>query len=306
MSQPGYIHYIQSKNYAEYISRLGWDVFLLDKKWHIYRKKINPLGRSIVKIPRAPFDIDYQKVETIIEKEKPLFIKIEPDEILKDNNSQYLEQKGYLPDNEPICQSITILIDLQKSEDILLKSLRSETRHHLRKSWSKELVVDIIESNEKTEAKEAFNSFYTLFEHCAKERNFYAPFKTQMNHMWESFSENAYIFLVHTKESKQPLSGALVLTNDNVAYYKHGASLPEGRNIYASYFLFWEMFMWAKKNNLKLFDLEGIYDYRYKRTKQYKGFTQFKRGWSKNEKTYIGSFTKYYSLPLKILSRITS
>src|SRR3989339_1104242 len=307
MSENNSKNYTQSENYSQYMKTIGWEVITFQSKYFIYIKKLNFLNLSIVKIPRAETNINYAEIDKISKKHHALLIKIEPDEKNSEQfnkNKQKLLKLGFCRDNFPILQTKTIIVDLKLSNDQLLASLRSETRHHLRKSWKQNFHTKIIINNQSLESEKAINDFYALFENCAKERKFYTPFKTQMQTLWNCFREKATIILVYEKDNQKPLSGALILTHGNTAYYKYGASIPYGRNKYSSYFLFWEMFKWAKKSGFKNFDLEGIYDERYHRTQKYVGFTQFKKGWSKNEVTYLGSFTKYYSLPLKLLAKI--
>lgn len=286
---------------------LGWREFSLEKNVIGYNKETPFLKRSIIKIPRAPLELDYKKIDQIATKHKALFVKIEPNVTVSEKQTvtipKLLKENGYIRDDFPVYQTKTILVDLTIPEEKFLKSLRSETRHHLRKAWKQNLKIKIITNNKSSDAKKAFESFYTLFEECAKERKFFSPFKSQMEFLWENFGAQATIMLVYEKESQQLLSGAFILVHENIAYYKYGASTYYGRNQYGSYFLFWEMFAWARQKKLQSFDLEGIYDPRYHRTNKYKGFTQFKRGWSKEEYTYLGSFTKYYSWPLRFLAK---
>jgi len=298
-------HYTQSEEYATFMQKVGWQV--IPYEHFVYKRKVPLLG-SIIKVPRTPLKIDYQKLDILAKKNKALLVKIEPHFVLENNDKEkalrFLKDQKFSLDNFPICQTKTILVDLTQKEEQFLKSLRSETRHHLRKSWKQNLLMEIISNDSSPKAEKILTKFYTLFEKCAKERNFYSPFEKQMKDLWESFKQKATIILIYEKDNPEPLSGTLVLTYKNTAYYKYGASIPHGRKKYSSYFLFWEMFKWAHQRNLKTFDLEGIYDPRYKRTKKYKGFTQFKRGWSKNERTYLGSFSKHYSLPVKFISKI--
>ena len=301
-------HYVQSLQYEQYMEKLGWQIVSLDQEYVGYKRKIiGPF--SILKFPRVPLNkIDFQQLDTLSSQHHALFVKLEPADFLspEGNINEYLllENYGFQSDSFPILQTKTILVDLQQSEDQLLKELRSETRHHLRKSWQQKFQLTIQPNDGSEKAHQNFESFYQLFEACARERKFYSPFHEQMQALWKSFGEQATILLVKQSEGetsmsrlqKNILSGALILIHNNTAYYKFGASIPFGRAQHSSYFLFWEMFKWAREKGLRLFDLEGIYDSRYHRTKKYHGFTQFKRGWSKKEITYLGSFTKYYGI----------
>lgn len=285
-------HYTQTANYASYMKSLSWLVFPISD-YFLYVKKLSLLPFKIAKLPRAPLDFDYSLLTALCAENRVSLLKIEPDRLLPNDQKaeQFLKSQGFRRDRSPILQTKTVLIDLQLSESELLKSLRSETRHHLRKSWQENFRLEIIENHGDEKDYEKVETFYSLFEKCAKERHFYSPFRKQTLALWQSFPMKSALFLVSAKD-KTLYSGAFILVHDNIAYYKFGASIPAGREKFSSYFLFWEMFRWAREKNLQIFDLEGTYDPRYKRTQKYAGITQFKKGWSQNEITYLGSFTK--------------
>ena len=300
-------YYTQTPQYAEYMRHLGWQVVQLNK-YFAYVKKIGFLKYSVIKIPRAPLELDYQKIEEQLQSYNPLLLKIEPNQALTDitikKDIPWLHERGFFSDRFPVCQSKSIFVDLTLTEEQLLSSFRAETRHHLKKSRKRSFRVTTTLSDGSKEAQRALAEFYPLFEHCARERKFFSPFKMQMTALWESFKNHAVIILVYPPDKTYPVSGTLTLATNHEAYYKFGASLPEGREAYASYLLYWEMFKWAKKNGRTTFDLEGIYDPRYKKTKRYLGITQFKRGWSKNEITYLGTFTRYHARSLQLLASL--
>lgn len=300
-------HYTQSKDYTNYMKKIGWMIIPLNRQHFAYVKKIPFIKKSIIKIPRTPVVINYSTIDELAKKYRALIVKLEPGTVVTDNNVtslQILKDHGFYADKFPILQTKTIVVDLKLTQTQLLASFRPETRHHLKKSWTQNLLAEISTNDNSVESTRAFKAFYDLFERCARERKFYSPFRTQMQALWDSFGNKAAIILVYEKGGNKPLSGALILTRQNTAYYKFGASTPLGRKHFSSYFLFWEMIKWAKEKGLNTFDLEGIYDSRYQRTRKYHGITQFKRGWSKNEVTYLGSFSKYYALPLKLLAKV--
>lgn len=298
-------HYTQSLSYAKYMEKIGWKSIKVDNKYWAYLKSIPLFHGNICKIPRAHLDLNLDQVDQLAKKQQALLVKLEPNEIIGNEETGELAilDSGYLPDKFPICQSKTIRVDLHQSEESLLKSFRPETRHHLRKAWQKNFQIQITPNDGSAQAHAAFESFYSLFEKCAKERHFFFPFKNQIQALWDSFGEKAIIMIVSEQSNSDPFSGTLILTHQQIAYYKYGASIPFGRNQFSSYFLYWQMFLWAKKQGYQVFDLEGIHDPRYHHNRKYLGFTQFKRGWSKNEITYIGPFTKYYAWPLQLFAR---
>ena len=291
-----FCHYMQSKAYAGFMQKLGWEVEIISTRAdlvYLYSKKVPLLG-SVAKIPRSTVSLPMDLVDQAAKEKKALFVKIEP--------SATLDKMDALPEgfrkDSPILHTKTILVDLAPIPEKIEKSFKGDVRTCIRKALKENLVVQ--ESND-------LGQFYALFEKTAKERGFYHPYKKQMKNLRDAFFSQVKLFLAFQKPLEKhpdPLAGCLVITHNQVAYYKYAASTPAGRKKGASYLCLWKAMVACKKTGCHTFDLEGIADERYPQTRKYSNFTHFKQSWGGKEITYLGSFAKPYSTFYKLLSKI--
>ena len=91
----------------------------------------------------------------------------------------------------------------------------------------------------------------------------------------------------------QPIATALVVFFGRTAYYLHGASANEHRDVMAPYALHWEIMREAKRRGCMTYDLWGVDE------KRWPGVTRFKQGFSPDAPltTYAGT----YDLPLRTM-----
>ncbi len=147
--------------------------------------------------------------------------------------------------------------------------------------------------------------FIKMWHQNAMRRGFWIPFGKEIRAIYEAFENNAYLLLAYqspTSNSQLPISGALILIHDRIAYYFHAASTQQGRKVSAPYLVIWEAMKIAKEKNCQIFDFEGIYDKRLP-IKSWQGFTHFKKSFGGKELEFPAPITKIYSLILKFLIR---
>lgn len=152
------------------------------------------------------------------------------------------------------------------------------------------------------------NLFYSLFVETSRRGHFWVPPFKELEAKINAFGKNALIFLAYPNnvgvqrngpstsraERAEPIAGALVLIHDHTAYYIHAGSTAEGQKLEAPYLLIWEIIKKAKSLGCTKLDLEGIYDERFpKLTKNWQGFTVFKKKFGGEELTFPGAYTRY-------------
>lgn len=267
----------QTAQYASYMRVLGWKVVSLKcTDGHVvqgFSRNIPLLGR-VTKFQRYHGKLDSVNCASVV----------------------YLEPVDNIPGGFEKAKSCfvpskTIQIDLTKSEEILLKNMKPKTRYNIK----------IAERNGvRIEKSHDINGFLDLWHTSARERGMWLSQGREIWALWSSFKKDAYLYLASIGDDV--LAGIFVIHTKESAYYMYAASTKNGKEFFAPTLLTWEAIKGAKKNGKKVFDFEGVFDERYKNTKEWKGFTKFKEGFGGEVVTYPGTYVKYFNPMLRLLN----
>ena len=281
--------FLQSAGWEEFQKSVGNKVFRVDDVLLI--QKSLPFNKCYFYIPRADIDID--KVKELAKKENCIFLRIEPADKLQ--VTSYKLQK--VADVQP---SKTVILDLDKSEEEILKDMHQKTRYNIRLAEKKG--VKIKELND-------FEVFWNLMEETTKRDKFRGHGKEYYEKML-SLTPNPSprgrgelnIKLYAAEYEGKVLAVGIFVFYDDTATYLHGASTHENKNVMAPYLLHWEMIKLAKKQGYKYYDFYGIDE------QKWAGITRFKKGFSTEETNYSGAFdvvfNKGWYLVYKIFKKI--
>ncbi|HSX58278.1 MAG TPA: peptidoglycan bridge formation glycyltransferase FemA/FemB family protein [Candidatus Saccharimonadales bacterium] len=278
----------QSPYWAAFMKELGWEVLPLTQGQHrqfAYIRKLPLFGKTL-KAPRLSLPISFSQIDSLAQAEKIVFSKIEPNTSLP--NSQIvseLKNYHYKSDRWALQPTKTIILNLTKSDDELLKNMEKDTRYSIRAAQRRG--VRVVKSND-------LNRFLKLYRQTAKRQKFWFPEK-DLKLLWDIFSNEGKAYILIAVWNKTDIAGSLILHHDKTAYYYHAASLRTNKDLFAPYLLVWESMQTAKNLGLKHLDLEGVYDRRIPSTKKWRGFTHFKRGFRGEEVEFVGSFVKTYN-----------
>jgi len=273
----------QSLLYKSFLEQIGWQIKKIGR-WNIFIRKI-PLFGKIAKLQKITPPIPFDEIAKFVRNEKIKQLTIEPD-ITHDRivEAQFLAN-GYKLNHSPFLPTKTILIDLTPSENNIFRSFPKEKRRLIRKA---------LKNNVKIHQSTDIESFIKL-------KIGYFPFlgfllKHEYHALWQTFSQqNATLLLASCFDDlnhrNKTLAGILLLFHGHKAYYWLAASTKQGNTYAAPSLLVWEALKLSKKRGCTVFDFEGIYDSRFhKATKNWQGFTSFKKGFGGREITYLGSF----------------
>ena len=255
----------QSKNYADYLSSIGWIVERIDGINYFIKKF--PLIGSIIKIQR-PEKNDYKKINLLAKKYRAFQIILEPKQKLTMNNLQFkISKSPYLPTK-------TLQIDLTQSKEKIFNQLKKDCK-------------SAIEKNDKLKIKEMKNieEFKNAWKKSVGLKR-YVPPLSHLTALKKSFKNNSSFLL--TADSS---AGAIFLLANDTAYYWQAFTNKIGRKNNYQYKIVWEGILWAKKSGAKVFDFEGIFDERFP-NKSWLGFTHFKKSFGGTEVEYPGCYTK--------------
>lgn len=267
----------QTKEWGDYVISRGWkrewvrtadgkgklQVLILANRWL-------PLGW--MKLQRNETDPNFEDVAQLRRKYKVLNSAIEPQVI------QQIERYrggGYRENSSPFLPLKTIVIDLSKDEQILWNNLSENARRLIRKN--KDLAIVPVEID-------------TFFEWWKKSAKVWTLSKKDLTRLMKAFGTKARMEVVE-KDGEFHAGLVTLNTTDTCNYFITWTATP-GRVSGAHFRLTWEAILRAKREGKKYFDFEGIYDPKHP-IKKWLGFTEFKKKFGGEEKTFPGSFSRW-------------
>ncbi len=278
----------QSPLWQSYLEKIGWRGTALGQQ-RAYIRKI--FFGSIIKIPRVNPPILFAEIDHLAKKEKVFFVKLEPNVTGEDKGLiEKLGANGFVEENWSLQSTKTITIDLTSAEEDLLAKMEKDTRYSIRKSEREGV---------KVEKANDFEAFLKLHQETARRQKFWVS-SGDSKALWKALPDENKALLLANKDGKV-LAGAFLIFFEEVAYYYEAGSSSYRRDLLAPYLVVWEAMKVAKKKGCKKFDFEGIEDSRIPATKDWGGFTHFKKGFGGKEVTYLGSFIKIYNPVVKLI-----
>jgi lipid II:glycine glycyltransferase (peptidoglycan interpeptide bridge formation enzyme) len=205
-------------------------------------------------------------------KEKAGWVRIDPAsnealEIIRKNTNLEIQKAPH--DMQP--QEVFI-IDISKSEEGILASMKSKTRYNIRLAEKKGVQVRV--SREKNDVER----FCDLVEVTAKRDGITAHPRAYYQKMVEKIpTENLQIYLAEF--DGKIIAANLMIFFGDTATYLHGSSDNEHRNVMAPYLLQWQAMQDAKKAGCMKYDFGGVKT-EILQTNNWAGITKFKTGFA--------------------------
>jgi len=161
----------------------------------------------------------------------------------------------------------TIVNDIKKNDDQLLKSFSSNTRYNIR--YAQKRGVNITESDDVA-------SFLSLIKKTEKRQSFHSYQKTYFQKLLKNTPSTLYLATYKSKI----IAGLTVLHFGETASCLHSGIDYSERKLKAPNLLRFEAMKRARDRGMKKFDFWGIDE------KKFSGVTSFKRGFRGNEFVY--------------------
>lgn len=213
------------------------------------------------------------------------------DGVLKDQKS--LLQKAPVAVQPPD----TTILDLTKSEEEILSSMKSKWRYNIRLASKKGVEVSRHFGND-SDFEDAFEKFYRLFQETSERdgvsfhgKDYYIDL---LKRGAKSENENPLITLYLAKHEEDFLAGIITLFCGREAVYLYGASGNVKRNLMPAYLLQWTAIQDAKKYGSPCYDFYGMPPTGDENHPMH-GLYLFKTGFGGQNTHRIGS----YDFPLK-------
>lgn len=298
--------FLQSEKWAELLRKEGREVLVygvfsaeeLVAKISLIKKYLGG-GYFYFYAPRGPLFkeeslIQKRELESFLFSElkrlnpRLVFIRVEPEKILEhgvegrslENFSVKEKRVLKIKKTFDLQPAKTLILDLRKSEDEILKAMQVKTRYNIRLAQKKG--VKIIEATPKLFPDFGFAEFWRLANLTSERDNFRLHGEKHYQNLIANGGEFIKLYLAQY-QGKFLAAGLFCFFAGRVTYL-HGASDNEYRNVMAPYLLHFEVIRQAQAAGYQEYDFYGIDE------KKWPGVTRFKKGFGGEIKNYPGTY----------------
>jgi len=295
-AQP-YSQFLQSWQWGEFIKSQGKDIYryLLEDNGKIagvcfFYKESLPLGFKYFYCPRGPIFSNYtlnaliqfiSEIKKVAQKEKIDFIKIEPALKTDEYLTKELKNIGFQKSKKEIQPAETLMIDISKTEEELLRQMHEKTRYNIRLSQKKDIKIELVKN-------EGLENFYSLMQKTAQRDSI----KIHPKNYYHKLIENTDAQIIQAVYQGKIIASNIIYFFGDTAYYLHGASDYEFRPLMAPFLLQWQTILEAKNRRCSLYDFWGA----SLKKPGWAGITRFKQGFCPNYE--LTEFVGPWDLPV--------
>jgi len=198
-----------------------------------------------------------------------------------------IEISGQLVKTSLVQPEQTIILDLSKREDDLLKEMHYKTRYNIRLAQKHGVRIKTSSVSDQD-----ISIFLNLLKITSVRDSFRAHpadyyrqmFKILGNDNQNTSPDNFFIRLYQAERQGEILAANLVGFFGDTVTYLHGASSDESRQVMAPYLLQWQIILDAKKQGYRYYDFWGIDE------KLWPGVTRFKIGFGGKRIKFFGVY----------------
>lgn len=234
-------------------------------------------------------------IDKVCKQHGAAFLKWEAG-IYLDQSSPNFAALGFKASPQTVQPPRTVLIDIQADDETILGRMNQGTRRKIRQSQKND-----VRYYEATRAD--VEKFTRIMQVTGSRNEFGVHEPAYYQKAYDLFVPNGDAALIIAEHQDIPLSGVMVFSQNQSAWYLYGASSNENRNLMASYGVQWTAIQWAKKRGCKWYDLWGIPDEDEAtleaqfetRNNGLWGVYGFKRGWGGKVVRSTGAWDKVYN-----------
>lgn len=273
-------NFLQSPEWAEMNQLIGHKTIIeaTPSAWCLMVVKNAKRGRYL-EVPGGPL-LDWQdsaaveamfaQIRAVAQRERCVFVRLRPQLRHTPENQQLLSRYGVQKAPMHLHAEHTVILDLQRSEDDLLKAMRRQTRYEVRRAAKLGIIVDWSNS------EEIFREFHQVQAATALRQHFVPPDLNTLLAERAAFQDNARIYTARTAGG-EPIAYGLILISGSEAEYFEAASTELNHKLPGAYALEWQVIKDLKKLGIKRYNLWGIAPQGQK-NHRYAGVTTFKTG----------------------------
>ncbi|MFA5769952.1 MAG: peptidoglycan bridge formation glycyltransferase FemA/FemB family protein [Patescibacteria group bacterium] len=282
------LHPLQTWEWGEARKKTGVDILRLSDDKNVFQLTFHKIPKTDYKIGYLPRSVFPSKevlnfLSDYCKENKIIFVKIEPNVLKLSNNETMKQLNNLVKSQHPLFPTWTQVLNLNKSEDELLKSFHSKTRYNIRLAEKKGVVIKEMSNNK------GFEIFSKLYFDTCKRQKYFGHTPKYHKIIWDSLKNDiAHILIAFY--NNVPLAAYELFYFKNALYYPYGGTSLEYRNLMASNLLMWEAIKLGKKLGAEKFDMWGSLGPNYDTANPWSGFTKFKEGYATEFKEFMGSY----------------
>jgi lipid II:glycine glycyltransferase (peptidoglycan interpeptide bridge formation enzyme) len=284
-------NYCQTIAWGDYRSFFGWRPY----RWAAYTDKGEvkalmqglirnyPGGFGIMWVPGGPIgDIASwnQEMKNVILQStglKRLYCRFNPFRLYRPADTNILETQGWRRTSTPLLSGLSMLYEVDRDEESRLQSCSKNWRHNLRRSQKYDLSFNHWNSPDVDRMMAIYNEMETYKDI----RQQYS--REELEKIFELFGNRIIVYsCIDERGDLIAFRGCMVFGNK--AWDLFAATTVKGRNLYASYQLFWKLIDHCKAKGVTAYDMGGI------DPKKNEGVYHFKKGTGAQEIKYLGEW----------------
>ena len=313
-------NFLQSWDFYEFYFSRGFDIVrrgIYDENNQlvgVYAGEVEPAkrGRHLAVAGGPIFDWTNQEIKNLIfsdmkqqaKKLKCTFVRVRPQLQNTPENAKIFQQLGFRKAPMYLSVEFAGVLNLENSEEEILKNMRQRLRRALRKAEKNQITI------EKTSDPKAIHDFYQIELQTAKRHDFYAFSEDFLTKQFTAFAKNNEAVLYIAKLNGEILAENFMIFYGNEASYHYGVSSELGTKYSGAPLLHMEAMRDARKRGIKRYNFWGIVDENDTKHRFY-GVSVFKRGFGVEELKYLEARDlvldkiSYYTktLPIETLRR---
>jgi len=293
---------LQMWEWASFRNRLGKKLFervgIIDDKKILHLtatfqiSSFKSLG-NVLYIPQGPLWDTTESLKMFAKeilkysKQKRCFaVIIEPRVIRNSKCYQALVDVGFTYSDKAVQPRNTVFVELDRTEDELLKSFSKTTRYNIRYAKRKGVVIKRYNLPEDISRIAAF---YSLLKETQKRSYFHIQHISYFEQLWKEFTRNKHSYLYEAYYQDILLHSLLVLKTNKTAISLYSASSRKHSNVKATYFTRWKSILDAKEDGCRIYDFFGATS-SDDSSHPFYHTTQFKLGFGRKVAEYSGTF----------------
>jgi peptidoglycan pentaglycine glycine transferase (the first glycine) len=166
-------------------------------------------------------------------------------------NCAHLQQHGWRYSTNQIQFPNTVLLDLQKTQDLLLQQFKQKTRYNIRLAAKKGVTVRIGDAND-------FETCYQLYAETAQRDGFLIRQPAYYQDVWQTLWQAGLCQPFLAEVAGQTVAAIIVTLTGKTATYMYGMSTDgPHRALMPNYLLQWEAICWAQQHGYLCYDFWG-------------------------------------------------
>lgn len=243
----------QSPEWSEYLNQSGITFFITLtfndelRGWALVSKARPMTGFSYSYLQRGPVGKSSEDIEQLLR----ITAQYSGDYLLVDPSYKTsltlpgirtkTVHRGQIP-------SDTLILDLTRDKNEIIKNMKKKGRYNLKKSFNNGLTL------KRGEDLHLLEQFYSLIQKTNARQGIPILNKSDFQHKLEIL--NSKVFIVY-KDDK-PISGAITTIYGKTCYYYYGGMDANYSNLMSTYFLQWQLILYAIEQGCHIYDFLGI------------------------------------------------